>query len=480
METIQLLPILPEIFLAIWGMLILLFATGTSAQIANRAMVMTFVGLFIALGLQWEGIGHTDTLPLLKVDTFSRFVGGIVLIGGMGLSLIARDFLTRHQYHRGEFYVLLIFCILGIRTLIIADSLLTLYVGLEMMSFCLYILAAFMRENAKSSEAGLKYFVLGSLASGVLLYGMSLLYGLTGDISYTGVAAGITSLIQAGEPLNPALIVAFVFILAGILFKLSVVPFHMWTPDVYEGAPTPVTAIMSTLPKLAAVALLMRVLLEPFATLQNVWQPTISLFAMLTMVGGSLLAIVQTNIKRLLAYSSIAQVGFLLVGIAAGTGTGFAGALFYTVTYIATLLGLFAVLLQLRKRAVDIENIGDFTGLGRTHPVLAGILLLCLFSLAGVPPLAGFFAKIYVFQAAMESGLLGLVIVGVLSSAVAVFYSLKLLKTIYFEKGEQQWDAAQPLQLRLVSITGAALTLGLFILPHPLWKLAMQAVQGWF
>ncbi|MBI1308916.1 MAG: NADH-quinone oxidoreductase subunit NuoN [Proteobacteria bacterium] len=365
-----------------------------------------------------------------------------------------------------ESFILLALSVLGMLTLIVASDMLTLYMGLELMSFPLYIMAALARDDAKSSEAGLKYFVLGGFASGLTLYGISLLYAATGTTSFAPLATALAA------P-APILTVGLVLTLLGALFKLSMVPFHMWTPDVYEGAPTPITAIMAALPKIAAFALLIRLTMGPFLALAHTWQPALAMLAAISMLAGATMAIVQTNLKRLLAYSTIANVGFIATGVVAANPAGQGGALFYLAVYALTTLGLFAALL-----ATGATQTAHLKGLATRSPLLAALMLILLFSLAGVPPFAGFMAKFGVFLAAIQGGYTNLAIVGVLASVIAAFYSLWLIKLMYFEQPASATALEIPAPLQIVLAVTAALSLILGLLPTLLSTLTLAAATA--
>jgi NADH-quinone oxidoreductase subunit N len=341
--------------------------------------------------------------------------------------------------------------------LISAGDLIALYLGLELMSLALYVVAASNRDNAKSTEAGLKYFVLGALSSGMLLYGASLVYGFTGTVSFAGIAA-------SAKTGNVGLVFGLVFLLAGLCFKISAVPFHMWTPDVYEGAPTPVTAFFASAPKVAALAVFTRVTLTAFPGIVSQWQQIVVFVAIASMALGSFAAIGQKNIKRLMAYSSIGHMGFALVGLAAGTVEGAQGVLVYISIYVAMTLGSFAIIIAMKRKGQSLENISDFAGLSRTNPTLAFFFAMLLFSLAGVPPLAGFFAKWYVFVAAIKAGLFTLSVVGVLSSVVGAYYYLLIVKVMYFDEPLTKLD---PVRLELGTVMALAGLFNMFFFVHP-------------
>jgi NADH-quinone oxidoreductase subunit N len=357
--------------------------------------------------------------------------------------------------------------------LISAADLIALYLGLELMSLSLYVVAAYERENARSTEAGLKYFVLGALSSGMLLYGASLIYGFTGTVSFAGIAKA------TGHGAGIGLIFGLVFLFVGFCFKISAVPFHMWTPDVYEGAPTPVTAFFAAAPKVAAIAIFMRATVVAFPGITHEWQQIVVFVSIASMALGSFAAIGQRNIKRLLAYSSIGHMGFALVGIAAGTQEGIQGVLIYMAIYVAMTLGTFAVILSMRRGGVLVEQIGDLAGLSRTHPTMAFVLAMLLFSLAGIPPLAGFFAKFYVFLAAINAGLYGLAVVGVLTSVVGAYYYLTIVKIMYFDEPVAGFER-MPVLLRFVLGVAGLINIFFFAYPAPLLGAATAAAKSLF
>ena len=337
------------------------------------------------------------------------------------------------------------------------------------------MLTAFARDNVRSSEAGLKYFVLGALASGLLLYGISLVYGFSGSMDFVEIARALSDPAKA----STGLIVGVVFVVAGLAFKISAVPFHMWTPDVYEGAPTPVTAFLGTAPKVAAIALILRVMGIPFGHLLASWQQLIVLVSICSMVLGALAAIGQTNIKRLMAYSSIGHMGYALIGLAVGTADGARGVLIYMVTYVFMNAGTFACILAMRRKGIALEKISDLAGLGRTDPMLAGWLTVFMFSMAGVPPMAGFFGKLYVFLAAVQGGMWALAVIGVLTSVVGAFYYLRIIKVMYFDAGGEAFDP-RPASLSIVAAATGLFTLFFFVFPAPFVGAAQAAAKVLF
>jgi NADH-quinone oxidoreductase subunit N len=337
------------------------------------------------------------------------------------------------------------------------------------------VLAAFSRDDVRSTEAGLKYFVLGALASGLLLYGISLVYGFSGTMDF----AALAKLLTKPETASPGVIVGVVFILAGLIFKISAVPFHMWTPDVYEGAPTPVTVFFSTAPKVAAMALILRVMATPFGHLLGSWQQLIILVSLASMILGALAAIGQTNIKRLMAYSSIGHMGYALIGLAAGTPEGIRGVLVYMIVYVFMSAGSFAVIIAMRRRGHAVEKISELSGLARTDPGLALAMAVFMFSMAGIPPLSGFFGKLYVFLAAVQSGLWPLAIIGVLTSVVGAFYYLRIVKVMYFDAPAEAFDP-RPASLSFVAAVTGLFTTFFFLFPAPFIGAAQAAAKALF
>jgi len=474
-EWFYLWPAVPEIFLAFAALALLLVGACSSEERAARnvaglgvmSLFVTF--LFMLAARPTDGplyafpYGYGSQLAgyFFVSDMFSFYAKALILAGSAMTFVLAPEYLRRHKIEQFEFYILLLLATLGMMFMVSAYHLMTMYMGLEVMSFSLYILAAFWHTNLKSTEAGLKYFVLGSLASGLLLYGMSFLYGIVGDLSFSAIEQHLGGMADIGT--NMPLMVALVMMICALAFKISAAPFHMWTPDVYEGAPTPVTAFMSAGPKVAAIALMVRVLYEPLAPLFDAWSQILMVVAIFTMGFGSLLAIMQNNLKRLLAYSSIGHVGFMLVALVGGSLAGVQAVLVYLTVYVLMTTGVFGVLLMLRRKSIYVETVDDISGLAQQAPVFAFMLLLLFFSLAGVPPLAGFFAKFYAFSAAVEAGYTWLAVVGVLFSVVAAFYSLRIIRTVYFDPPTQnEYEVQVPfaVQSLTVALTASILILG--------------------
>jgi NADH-quinone oxidoreductase subunit N len=438
MSDLNVTAALPELFLACAGMILLMLGvfrgkggTRLVLSLTVGCFALAFVIVAVSMGRQETALGG-----LFIADAFGDFMKLLVLAGSAITLIMALRYIEREDMARFEYPVLILFATLGMLLMISANDMLALYLGLELQSLSLYVVAAFRRDHLRSSEAGLKYFVLGALSSGMLLYGISMIYGFAGTTSFVGLAAQFS----AGDSAPIGLIVGIVFLAAGLAFKISAVPFHMWTPDVYEGAPTPVTAFFATAPKVAAVALIVRVMIGPFGDLVDQWQQIIWFISIASMVLGALAAISQTNIKRLMAYSSIGHIGYALIGLAAGTPEGVNGILLYMTIYITMNIGTFAVILCMRQKDVMVERIDDLKGLSKTHPALALALAIFMFSMAGIPPLVGFFAKFYIFLAAIEAGLYVLAVVGVLSSVIGAYYYVRIVKLMYFDDPLEAFD----------------------------------------
>ncbi len=470
----DLTPVLAEIMLAVGAMALLMFgvfAGERSTQTVNGVAVALLAGAVLVVAL---GAGTPTTFEGAFVnDAFARFMKIATLIASAIAIAMAVGYARNERFERFEYPVLIILATIGMLMMISANDLISLYLGLELQSLAAYVVAAIHRDSVRSTEAGLKYFVLGALASGMLLYGASLVYGFTGQTNFEGIAAALVDGRSVG------LVIGLVFVLAGIAFKISAVPFHMWTPDVYEGAPTPVTAFFAAAPKLAAVALMVRVTIEAFGPVTQDWQQVVSFVAIASMLLGSFAAIGQTNIKRLMAYSSIGNVGYILVGLAAGTEAGVQGVVLYLVIYVVMTLGAFACILAMRRRDQMVEDIDSLAGLARTQPFTAFMFAAILFSLAGIPPLAGFFAKYWVFLAAIEAELYGLAVVGVLSSVVGAYYYLRIVKLMYFDEPLMTFER-MPVELKTVSALSGAFLLVFVLFAAPLVEAAAIAARSLF
>jgi len=474
----DLLPALPEIILAVGAMVLLMFGAFRGGQ-ALTSVAWGAVGLILVLfGLiiAW-GPGETVTFSgMFIMDSFAVFMKALVLLGAGCAIVMSMGYLRRERLMRFEFPILVLLSVLGMMIMISAGDLIALYVGLEMQSLALYVLAAFNRDTVRSSEAGLKYFVLGALSSGLLLYGASLIYGFTGTTNFEAIAMSL----EAVGDVSIGVIFGIVFLLAGLAFKVSAVPFHMWTPDVYEGAPTPVTAFFAVAPKVAAMALFLRVMMEPFPAIVDEWRQIIVFISVASMILGAFAAIAQTNIKRLMAYSSIGHVGYALIGLAAGTPEGVQSVIVYMAIYAVMSLGTFIVILTMRRSEGMVEGIYDLAGLARTHPGRAFAMAVFMFSLAGIPPLAGFFAKIYVFMAAIDAGLYGLAVIGVVTSVVGAYYYLRIVKVMYFDEPAPAFEPAMTTGMNVLLVATAGATLLFFLLPGPLVTSAEVAAQALF
>jgi NADH-quinone oxidoreductase subunit N len=466
---------LPELVLAIVGMAILLFGVLRKADNTFLASMFTLGGFLLAAILvasRAPGVGFHGQFI---VDPFSMFMKELLLAGAALALILSLDFNRQEGLARFEFPVLMLFAVVGMMIMASASNMMTLYLGLELLSLALYVLAAFARDDVRSTEAGLKYFVLGALASGLVLYGISLIYGFSGTMDF----AELAKLLAKPEAASPGLIVGLVFVIAGLIFKISAVPFHMWTPDVYEGAPTPVTAFFATAPKVAAMALILRVLSTPFGHLVGSWQQLIILVSIASMILGALAAIGQTNIKRLMAYSSIGHMGYALIGLAPGTPEGIRGVLVYLIVYVFMSAGSFACIIAMRRRGHAVEQISELSGLARTDPGLALAMAVFMFSMAGIPPLSGFFGKLYVFLAAVQSGLWTLAIIGVLTSVVGAFYYLRIVKVMYFDAPAEAFDH-RPAAVSFVAAVTALFTTFFFIFPAPFIGAAQAAAKALF
>ena len=420
---------LPEVELAGVCLIALLVGAFTKrgGYLATTAVVLA--GLVVAAVLVATGPTGFAYHGTIVADGFSRFTSILILSAAVLTAVLSIDYNERERVARFEFPVLLGFSTLGMLVMTQAENLMTAYLGLELQSFSIYILCAFSREQIRSAEAGLKYFVLGALASGLLLYGISLVYGFGGSMEFASLGRALAG----SAPVPSGLLVGLVFVVVGFVFKLSAAPFHMWTPDVYEGAPSSVTAFMSTAPKVAPFAALLRFLVDGAGHASADWQLIVELVAIASMVVGSFAAIGQTSIKRLMAYSSIGHMGYALVGLAAADTVGVTGVLVYLLTYIFMNVGVFGCIIAMRRRGLALERISDLAGLGRNDPVLAALFAVFLFSMAGLPPLAGFFGKLYVFLAALHEGLWTLLAVGVVTSVVGAFYYVRVVRVMWFD-----------------------------------------------
>ena len=445
-------------------------STRLVSWLAIGVLILVFV--IAALG----GERHVGFYGRFVTDAFALFMKTLVLIGSAVTILISMRYDEEQGIARFEFPVLVLLATTGMMVMISANDLITLYVGLELQNLALYVVASFNRDSVRSSEAGLKYFVLGALSSGMLLYGASLVYGFAGTTAFED----LTKLLAGGAPVESGILIGLIFVVVGLAFKVSAVPFHMWTPDVYEGAPTPVSAFFAVAPKLAALALFIRFMISPFGPLIDEWRQVIVFLSIASMVLGAVAAIAQENIKRLMAYSSIGHVGYALIGLATGTSEGIRGVLVYLTIYLFMTVGTWAVILCMRRRGRMLEGISDLAGLSQSQPGLALALAIFMFALSGVPPTAGFFAKLYVFLAAINAQLAWLAVIGVVTSVVSAFYYLRVVKVMYFDEPVGSFDRPITAELKGVLFVTAVVTLFFFLLPGPIVGGAEAAAAALF
>lgn len=466
----------PEIFLALLAMLLLLMSAWQGKEARGVIGSLAITGIVLAtilLALLSSAAPSTTFAGQYIDDSMTRYMKILLMLSTALPLLMARDYLTQHGLDSGEYFVLSLFSLVGAMTMVSAGSFLVLYLGLELMSLSIYVLAAYQRDELRSTEAGLKYFILGSLASGILLYGISLIYGATGTTVISEVAASLKSAIH----ISPVAILGAALIVIGISFKVAAAPFHMWAPDVYEGAPTSVTALIAVMPKVAAFAAFFRVLLEAFATMQTHWGPMLQLLAVASLAVGALGAIAQSNIKRLLAYSSIGHVGFLLLGLTTGNALGPQSVLLYLTIYIFMSVGAFCLVLVLNKGGVG-DEIQEYAGLAKKRPLLAFLMAMFMLSMAGIPPLAGFMAKLYVLMAVVHAGLMTLAVISVLFSAISAFYYLRIIKIIYFDQSDESFAVEVGLSHQVVLLVSALVVLAGGIFPGRLLAWTQATMQS--
>src|SRR6056297_3062381 len=451
--------ILPELLLAIFAMLGLVGAVYTGKDKMAPALLWATSALFVALAVWIGTTGEATQIAFNGMfinDGFARFAKVVILVSAAAVLLMSEGYMERRGLLRFEYPLLIALSVVGMMMMVSAGDLMLLYMGLELQSLALYVVASLRRDSAKSTEAGLKYFVLGALSSGLLLYGASLVYGYAGTTLFSGI-------IEAADGRAPVgLLIGLVFVIAGLAFKVSAVPFHMWTPDVYEGAPTPITAFFATAPKLAAMGLFARVVHDAFGGVVADWQQVVALLSVLSMFLGAVAAIGQTDIKRLMAYSSIAHMGYALMGLASGTAFGVEAMLVYMAIYVTMNIGTFAFILSMERDGKPVTDIASLNMYSRAHPGRALAMLLLLFSLAGVPPLLGFFGKLYVLRAAYEGGLAWLAVAGVIASVIGAFYYLRIVFYMYFgEEGETLEAGKSPVQWAFLMASAALMLVGI-------------------
>jgi NADH-quinone oxidoreductase subunit N len=456
----------PEIFLLAMACLVLVVDVYLSDARRNVTYLLSQATLLGAAVLITMGEAEQRVLAFNDMfvqdplaDTLKLFILAITFV----LFVYSRDYLRDRDIFKGEFYVLGLFGVLGMMIMVSSANLLLLYLGLELMSLCLYAMVAFDRDNGNASEAAMKYFVLGAIASGMLLYGMSILYGLSGSLAIADVAQAISA-VEAGSEMQIGLVFALVFIVVALAFKLGAVPFHMWIPDVYHGAPTTVTAYISSAPKIAGFAMVIRLLVEGLGDLHADWQMMLVILAILSMAAGNIIAIAQTNIKRMLAYSTISHVGFILLGLLAGTADGYATAMFYTLAYAIMSLGGFGIVLYMARAGFEAEELDDYKGLNQRSPWYAFMMMILMFSMAGVPPTLGFWAKLAVLSAVVDINMTWLAVVGVVFSIIGLFYYLRVVKLMYFDDpvDTSPITCGRDMQIALSTNSVAILALGIY------------------
>ena len=465
------LPILPElsIFIAAISLLVLGLFIDNIKLIINLAIASILFAILLILFQPIQSAFNNS----LVIDEFSKVIKILILIGSLASIIMYHSSREDLNINLFEFPILILLATIGMMIMVSANDLIAIFIGLELQSLTLYVLAALNRNHLASSEAGLKYFLLGALSSGLLLFGLSYIYGFTGNTNLNLISTTVTS----G---NIGLIIGIVFVCSGLAFKVSAVPFHMWTPDVYEGAPTPVTAFFALAPKVAAIALAVRFLIVGFGDISFDWQQIIIFLSIASMVFASFAAIAQNNIKRLMAYSSIGHVGYALIGLACGTFQGTSSLVIYLSSYLIMNIGVFSFILSMKNKGEYFENISDLSGLYKVHPYYSVVITIFMFSLAGIPPLAGFFGKFYIFIAAIESNLLLLAVVGILASVIGAFYYLRIIKVIYFDETKNSFDGFSYRSLNALINPSAFLILLFCIYPLPLINISNYAASSFF
>jgi len=465
----------PELILAIGAMVLLMIGvfSGERASTTVTGLAAALLLGVIAWTLFFPADGSGFGGAFIS-DPFARFMKVLTLVGSLVTLVMSVGFAREEKFDKFEYPVLIVLSTLGMMLMVSANDMITLYLGLELQSLALYVIAAINRDSVRSTEAGLKYFVLGALSSGMLLYGISLVYGYTGSVGFEPIAQALS-----GGERQLGVVFGLVFVLAGLAFKISAVPFHMWTPDVYEGAPTPVTAFFAAAPKMAAMALIVRVTVGAFQPVASDWQQIVVFVSIASMLLGAFAAIGQTNIKRLMAYSSIGHMGYALVGLSANSVEGVRGVAIYMLIYLVMTLGTFAFILAMRRREGQVEDISDLSGLSSTNPMMATILTILMFSLAGIPPLAGFWGKWYVFLAAINAGLYVLAVIGVLASVVGAYYYLRIIKIMWFDEPVGSFVPAAG-ELRLVLGLSGIFVLFYVLIGGPIGRMAEAAAGTFF
>ncbi len=466
-EVTNMIFALPEMFMLAMACVILLMVAFLGDKGANKVYAASLFTLVVAAVFIYRGIDNGGGLTFdgtyIK-DAFSDVLKLAVNVINIAVLVYSSSYLKARGLFKGEYYVLAIFSTLGMMIMISANHFLTLYLGLELMSLCMYAMVAMHRDSKIATEAAMKYFILGAIASGMLLYGMSIIYGVTGSLDL----ATIASTIQASGLDNTVLSFGLVFLVIGIGFKLGAVPFHMWLPDVYHGAPTAVTLFIATAPKIAAFAMAIRILVDGLGDVQQYWQGMLIMLSVLSMIIGNIVAIAQTNLKRMLAYSTISHVGFILLGVLSGSQEGYAAAMFYALVYSLMSLGGFGMIILLSRQGFEADTIDDYKGLSQRNPWYALMMLILMFSMAGIPPLVGFYAKLTVIKSVIDINLVSLAIIAVLMSVIGAFYYLRIIKVMYFDKPEQNAALEASVDMRMMISANALMVLALGIFPEPL------------
>lgn len=463
MDSFNLIPLYPELFLGVCAMMLLLqgafFGNELTRRMGYSALVTLLIVLVVVVNSSWK---ETVVLNgMFRMDNFAGTMKVLILAGLMFSIALSVNFLPREGMSRFEYPILILFAGIGMMLMVSAHNFLALYMSLELQSLSLYVLAAFHRDSNKSAEAGVKYFALGAISSGMILFGISMIYGFTGSLDYGAIKATMMTL----ETVPMGVTFGLVFLLAGLAFKISAAPFHMWTPDVYQGAPTAVTALFAIVPKVAAMALIMRLVLDPFEQIQDQWFQIIWFLSAASMVLSAFAAIAQENIKRLLAYSSIGNMGYALVGVAAATPDSVSAVILYMLIYMVMTAGAFGVLLALRRGGVLVENISDLSGLSQSRKGLAMAMAILMFSMSGIPPMAGFFGKLLIFKAAIDQELYVLSVLGVLSSVIAAYYYLRIIKVMFFDAPAQAFDADRSFLNYVVILASVLFVIGFIAYP---------------
>jgi NADH-quinone oxidoreductase subunit N len=476
MESADFTLIIPEIFVLTMACLVLVIDAFLKDEQRNVSYLLSLATLIGAALITWNNPATSPAIAFsgtFVVDAMADVMKFSVYLVTAAVFVYSRQYLRDRALFKGEFYVLGLFSVLGMMVLISAHSMLTVYLGLELMSLSLYAMVAFNRDSALSSEAAMKYFILGGFASGVLLYGMSIIYGVTGSLDL----AAISAYLSGQQTFNAPLLLGMVFIIVALAFKLGAVPFHMWVPDIYHGAPSAVTAFIGTAAKLAAFGFVMRLLIEGMGAMHDSWQDILIILSVLSLAIGNIVAIAQTNIKRMLAYSTISHVGFILLGFIAVNPEGYSAAMFYTITYAITAAAAFGIVILLSREGFEAENIEDFKGLNARHPWYAFMMLLVVFSMAGVPPTVGFYAKLLVLEAIIDQQMVWLAVVAVLFSVIGAFYYLRVVKVMYFDEAEDSHAINVSGGMHLVLSSNALLALLLGIFPGALISLCLSAIS---